>query len=139
MLDHLILKNTILAKIEGALGEYKFIDGATDKAICILPDPDRGFNYPEEGTKITGLECVIKKPLPDVAPLLGGGIQKTYLWEIHLKQWDANKSLLATFEALVDELSQNYLIDHASYMPASDKLMTIEQCKVFIKDFINQA
>ncbi|MBW4598914.1 MAG: hypothetical protein KME29_04700 [Calothrix sp. FI2-JRJ7] len=135
MLDQLALRSDILTAIENELGTYKFPDGATDKAICILPDPDRGFNYPEQGTKVTGLECVIKKPIPDVAALLGGGATKTYCWEIHLKQWDANKSLMGACDLLINGLSQKYLIERTSYMPIYEKLATIEQCKIFLKDF----
>lgn len=133
MIDPLTLKDDIFAIVSPYLGTYTFPDSDTGAAIAIIPDPDYGWNYPENGTKVTGLEVVIKQPYPDVSPNIGGDRTKEYVWEIHLKQWDTNKDLRSVIDSLTSELSADYLIERVSYMPPSDKLLTVEQCKVFIK------
>jgi hypothetical protein len=63
MIDILILRNDVFAILENLLGTYTFPDGSSTKAIACLPDPDKGWNYPENGTKTSGLEVVIKSTL----------------------------------------------------------------------------
>ena len=135
MIDILILRNDVLAILVDLLGTYTFPDGSKIQAIACLPDPDRGWNYPENGTKVSGLEVVIKRNIPDVEANIGGDRTFTNLWEIHLKQWDTNKSLVEITGQLIGELPADYLIERVSPMPASDKLLTVEQCKIFLKDW----
>lgn len=135
MIDILILRNDVLAILANKLGDYRFPDGTTDKAIACLPDPDKGWNYPENGTKVSGLEVVIKQPYPDVSANIGGDRTFTNLWEIHLKQWDTNQSLVEVINLLGCELPDYYLMKRVSPMPASEKLLTVEQCKIFLEDW----
>ena len=83
-------------------------------AIACLPDPDKGWNYPENGTKVSGLEVVIKQLYPDVSANLGGDRTFTNAWEIHLKQWDTNKSLVEVIGLLSGDLPSCYLIERVS-------------------------
>lgn len=135
MIDPLTLKDDIFAIVSPYLGTYTFPDTDTGSAITIVPDPDYGWNYPEQGTKVSGLEVVIKQPYPDVSPNLGGDRTKEYVWEVHLKQWDTSKDLRTVIELLTNSLS-GYLVARVSYMPPSDKLLTVEQAKVFIKEWV---
>ncbi|MFK0731390.1 MAG: hypothetical protein ACFKPT_02735 [Gloeotrichia echinulata GP01] len=135
MIDILILRNDVLAIVENLLGNYTLSDGSSTQAIACLPDPDKGWNYPENGTKVSGLEVIIKQPYPDVEANIGGDRTFTNLWEIHLKQWDTNQSLVDVIGLLSGELPADYLIERVSPMPASDKLLTVEQCKLFIKEW----
>jgi hypothetical protein len=135
MIDILILRADVLTILEEILGTYTFPDRTTTKAIACLPDPEKGWNYPENGTKVSGLEVVIKQPYPEVESNIGGDRTFTNLWEIHLKQWDTNQSLVEVIGLLSGDLPANYLIERVSPMPASDKLLTVEQCKIFLKDW----
>lgn len=135
MINALILRNDVFTILENLLGIYTFPDGGIAKAIASLPDPDKGWRYPEEGTKVSGLEVVIKQPYPQVASNLGGDRTSAYTWEIHLKQWDTEATLNEVIEKLTWELPDQYLIERVSPMPASDKLLTVEQCKIFLKDW----
>lgn len=136
MIDILILRNDVFAILKGLLGTYTFPNnGGTAPSIACLPDPDKGWNYPENGTKISGLEVVIKQPYPEVQGNLGGDRTNTYAWEIHLKQWDTNKSLVEVIGLLSGDLPSCYLIERVSPMPATEKLLTVEQCKLFIKEW----
>ncbi|WP_445634511.1 DUF3168 domain-containing protein [Nostoc sp. DSM 114161] len=135
MIEALTLRNDILAILANKLGTYTFPNnGGTTKAIACLPDPDKGWNYPENGTKVSGLEVVIKQPYPDVESNLGGDRTFVNSWEIHLKQWDTNQSLVEIIGLLSGELPSDYLIERVSPMPISDKLLTVEQCKIFIRE-----
>lgn len=135
MIEPLILRNELLALLKNDLGRYALPKGANIEAICVLPDPSRGWNYPEEGTKIVGLECVIRQPYPSPSPNLGGGITKEYIWEIHLKQWDSNQDLLNLSESLLKFASEKYQLKQFIYVPPSDKLLTIEQCKIYLEEY----
>ncbi|MEH2201220.1 hypothetical protein [Nostoc sp.] len=141
MINALILRNDVFAVIKDLLGTYTFPDAyggklrTTSPSIACLPDPDKGWNYPENGTKVSGLEVVIKQPYPDVSANIGGDRTFINSWEIHLKQWDTNQSLLEAIGLLSSELPDYYLIERVSSMPSSDKLLTVEQCKIFIKDW----
>ncbi|MBN3875193.1 hypothetical protein [Nostoc sp. JL23] len=135
MIDILILRNDVLLILESLLGTYTFPDRSTSPAIACLPDPEKGWNYPENGTKTSGLEVVIKRPYPDVEANIGGDRTFTNTWEIHLKQWDTNASLVDVINKLSAELPAQYFIERVSPMPASDKLLTVEQCKLFITDW----
>ncbi|MEH2384895.1 MAG: hypothetical protein V7K14_03690 [Nostoc sp.] len=135
MIDILILRNNVFAILEEILGTYTFPDHTTAQAIACLPDPDKGWNYPENGTKVSGLEVVIKQEYPDVTPNIGGDRTFTNTLVIHIKQWDTNQSLLSAIYKLSTELPAQYLLERVSPMPASDKLLTVEQCKIFLKDW----
>lgn len=136
MIDPIILRTDILTILKDLLGNYTFPDGTKTQAIATLPDPDKGWNYPENGTKVSGLEVVIKQPYPDVESNIGGDRTFSNSWEIHLKQWDTNSSLRDVVNKLTSELPADYLIERVSYMPPSDKLLTVEQCKIFVQDWI---
>ncbi|MFN6572413.1 hypothetical protein [Dendronalium sp. ChiSLP03b] len=136
MIEALTLRNDILAILTNKIGTYTFPNGGgSEIAIACLPDPDKGWNYPEHGTKVSGLEVVIKQPIPDVSANIGGDRTFTNTWEIHLKQWDSNKSLVEVIGLLAGDLPDDYLIERVSTMPASEKLLTVEQCKIFLKDW----
>jgi hypothetical protein len=134
MIDPLILKDDVFAKLKTLIGTYTFPGGDTGYAIAILPDPDSGWLYPEQGTKVTGLEVVIKQPYPEVSPNIGGDRTNSYTWEIHLKQWDTTQTTREALEILTSELPQ-YRIERVSIMQANDKLLTVEQCKIFITEW----
>ncbi|MEH2393872.1 MAG: hypothetical protein V7K21_20135 [Nostoc sp.] len=135
MIEALVLRTHVFTILEDFLGTYTFPDRTISIAIACLPDPDKGWNYPENGTKVQGLEVVIKQPYPEVQGNLGGDRTCTNTWEIHLKQWDTNKSLMEVIGQLTGELPADYLIERVSPMPASNKLLTVEQCKIFLKDW----
>ncbi|MEH1808426.1 hypothetical protein [Nostoc sp.] len=135
MIDILILRADVLAILEDLLGTYTFPDRSTSPALACLPDPEKGWNYPENGTKTSGLEVVIKQPYPDVEANIGGDRTFTNTWEIHLKQWDTQGSLVEVINKLGCELPAQYFIERVSQMPSSDKLLTVEQCKIFITDW----
>lgn len=135
MIDILILRADVLAILVDLLGTYTFPDRTTAPSIACLPDPEKGWNYPENGTKTSGLEVVIKQPYPDVEANIGGDRTFTNSWEIHLKQWNTNQSLLSAIAKLTNELPAQYLIERVSQMPASDKLLTVEQCKIYLIDW----
>lgn len=135
MIDILILRADVLAILVDFLGTYTFPDSSTSPALACLPDPDKGWNYPENGTKTSGLEVVIKQPYPDVEANIGGDRTFTNTWEIHLKQWDTQGSLVEVINKLGCDLPAQYFIERVSQMPASDKLLTVEQCKLFITDW----
>lgn len=136
MIDALILRNDILAILANKLGTYTFPNNSgIAQAIACLPDPDKGWNYPENGTKTSGLEIVIKQPYPDMQSNIGGDRTSMSTWEIHLKQWDTNQSLVEVIGLLSGDLPGYYLIDRVSTMPSNDKLLTVEQCKIFLKDW----
>jgi hypothetical protein len=134
MINPLILKDDILILLKSLIGMYTFPGGDTCRAIAILPDPDSGWLYPEQGTKVTGLEVIIKQPYPEASPNIGGDRTNSYTWEIHLKQWDTTQTTREALEILTSELPQ-YRIERVSIMPASDKLLTVEQCKIFITEW----
>ena len=135
MIEAIILRADVLAILVDLVGTYTFGDRSTSPALACLPDPEKGWNYPENGTKVSGLEVVIKQPYPDVLANIGGDRTFTNTWEIHLKQWDTNKSLVEVINKLSTELPAQYFIERVSPMPASDKLLTVEQCKIFITDW----
>ena len=136
MIEAINLRNDILAILANRLGTYTFpSNGGTASAIACLPDPDKGWNYPENGTKISGLEVVIKQSYPGVSANIGGDRTFAQSWEIHLKQWDTNKSLIEVIGLLSGDLPADYLIERVSTMPANDKLLIVEQCKIFIKEW----
>lgn len=136
MIDLLILKEDVFVKLKSLIGQYTFPEGGTGYAIAILPDPDSGWLYPGHGTKVTGLEVVIKEPYPEVSSNIGGDRTKSYDWEIHLKQWDTTKTIKEAIQLLVNELPSVYRIERISLMPASNKLLTVEQCKIYIKEWV---
>ncbi|WP_414755578.1 hypothetical protein [Anabaena sp. CCY 9910] len=135
MIDALILRNDVFAILEDLLGTYTFDGGSTDKAIASLPDPDSGWNYPPQGTKVSGLEVVIKSPYPETKSNLGGDRTHSYTWEIHLKQWDTRSTLEGAIFLLTNELPASYLIERVSKIPPNNQLLTVEQCKIFIKEW----
>lgn len=135
MIEPLILRNELLTLLKNNLGKYILPNGAKIEAICVLPDPSRGWNYPEEGTKTIGLECIIKQPAPSPTPNLGGEITKEYCWEILLKQWDSNQNLLNLSETLLRFASEKYQLKEFTYIPPSNKLLTIEQCKITLEEY----
>lgn len=135
MIEAINLRNDILAILANKLGEYTFPNGAKTKAIATLPDPQLGYQYPPNGTKISGLEIVIKRPYPEAKGNLGGDRTSSYTWEIHLKQWDTQDSLIEAIGLLSGDLPGDYLIERVSFMPPSEKLLTVEQCKVFIQEW----
>jgi hypothetical protein len=135
MINAFILRYELLAMLQKSLGIYLFSDGSRSGAIAVLPDPDNGWNYPPQGTKVSGLEVIIKLPYPDLEANLGGDRAFEYSWEIHLKQWDSNKSLLEIIELLLTSLPSEYLLSGVTYIPVSDKLLAIEQCKFYLKEW----
>ncbi|MBD2437336.1 hypothetical protein [Nostoc sp. FACHB-110] len=135
MIDPINFRNDILAILGNKLGNYTFPDGGTTTAIATLPDPDLGYQYPPHGTKTSGLEVVIKRPYPEAEGNLGGDRTLSYTWEVHLKQWDTQDSLIEAIGLLSGDLPGDYSIERVSFMPPSEKLLTVEQCKIFIQEW----
>jgi hypothetical protein len=141
MIDALNLRKDILEILSNEIGIYTFPDESTDTAIAVLPDPDIGWQYPEQGTTVEGLEVIIKQPYPETSSNLGSDRTNTYCWEIHLKQWDTQKNLKTAIELLINNLHpSDYPIKRASLMPKlsapeGDKLLMVEQCKIFIEEY----
>lgn len=128
MIDFLTLKSQIVSLLAGHIGTYKFKEGDTERAIAVLPDPDHGYNYPNNGTETTGIEVVVIRPMPKITHFLGGDVQKEYRTAITLKQWNADSSLLEATEALVNGLvGQNYLITSPKWVPPNPAMGIIEQ------------
>lgn len=136
MITPLELRSQFLAILTGIIGTYKFSDGRIEDAIAILPDEDHGWDFPNNGTDVVGIECVIVRPSPSITQLLGG-IQKKYEWACTLKQWDASNNLLAATEALVNGL--DYLLTSPRPVPPNPALGNIETCKFEIQEYIYQA
>lgn len=133
MLEPLILREQLLALLVDHLGTYTFSDGFQDVAIAVFPNPESGYEYPLPGTKTDGLEVIIVRPVPEITPLLGAGIVKTYRWEIILKQWDSSKDLMLAIEALFDGLP--HLVKSPVHAPPNASLGIIEQAKFEIVEY----
>ena len=137
MINPLALQTDIIAIIGDSLGQYFLpgLSGTVKQAIAILPDSEYGWQYPPNGTKATGLEVLIKLPYAEVEPLIGGDRTKTYTYEIHIKQWDDRKTVREALDKLTSELPNIYLIERVAIIPASEKLLTIDQCKFFVTEW----
>ncbi len=135
MIEPSTIRSEVANILNNYLGEYLYPDGSSRQAIAVLPDPDLGWNYPEEGVRASGLECTIIQPIAQPSALIGGGACKEFCWEIHLKQWDSGKDLINPSEELVNFISITYLLKRFAYMPANNKLMTIEQYKIYFCEY----
>lgn len=136
MITPIELRTSFLNLLSGIIGTYKFSDGATQSAIAILPDEDYGWDFPNNGTVTTGIECIIIRPSPSIKELIGGR-QKKYEWAVTLKQWDASNNLLAATEMLVNKL--DYLLTTPRTVPPNPALGNIETCKFEIVAYEYQA
>lgn len=137
MIDPVKLQADIIKIIGDSIGQYLLpgLSGTVKQAIAILPDSEYGWQYPPNGTKATGLEVLIKLPYAEVEPLIGGDRTKTYTYEIHIKQWDDRKTVREALDKLTSELPNIYLIERVAIIPASEKLLTIDQCKFFVTEW----
>lgn len=133
MIDCLTLRYQLVSLLAGLLGQYHFSDGTTGDAIAILPDDAEGFNYPGNGTETEGIECVVIRPYPTINSLLGGDRIKPYRWQVTLKQWNPNGSLLDAVERLVNNL--DYSITSPSWVPPNAALGIIEQVRFEVLEF----
>lgn len=122
-------KQKIIQSIGNEIGDYIFPNGSKDKAITILPDPDIGYNYPELGTKVEGLEVIINLPYSQPKNLISGDKLLIKIYQVILKQWDSSKSLINTVESLC---SLDWEISTVVISPKSDKLKTLEQARIEI-------
>lgn len=114
------LRSAISTWLDGQLGLYLFPTGDTTTAIAVLPDSERGYDYPPPEVTVSGIECVIVQPRID-SKLLIDGIRKRYGWDIYLKQWDNNGSLVTATETLIDSLGDNrYEFTSPVYMPINE-------------------
>lgn len=134
MITALELRSLLGKILEGQIGTYTFVNGATAEAITVLPDPDKGYNYPPSGTAVAGLELIIQQPYPEAALLLASGISSTQKWQIILKQWDSNSNLITATHTLMTELS--YPILKIVPVLPNEKYLTIEQVRVEIVDYL---
>lgn len=126
------LRSQILELLQDLIGTYRYSDGYTEPAIAVIPDDDRGYEVPGNGTRTEGIEVLISRPAPEVRHFLAGDRQLTYRWIITLKQWDSSKSLLDAIDILVQEL--DYLISSPKLVPPNAALGIIEQCSFFITE-----
>lgn len=130
------LRDDVLSALESIIGTYTFVNGSTAPAIAVLPDDSRGYDYPEYGTRTTGIEVVIEKPYGEIQnPTLGGGANIRYDWMICVKQWDNNASLFAASQILLEKISCKYLVSKVVRIPENNKLDSIEQYKMLIRDW----
>jgi len=135
-IDPIALKTDISNILSSLLGTYTFPDGTVQPAIAVLPDPARGWLYPDEGTITSGLEVIIKQPYPSATPNISGDILKSYGWEIHFNQWNTQASLLGIVDLVISNISNTYFIDSFIAMPpSSTRLLAVEQAKIFIKEW----
>lgn len=125
MIDCTQLRSQILTLLADIIGTYRYSDGYEEAAIAVIPDEDRGFDVPGNGTRSQGIEIIISRPVPEVKHFLAGGKQLTYRWIITLKQWDASKSLIEATQILIDNL--DYLITSPKLVPPNAALGIIEQ------------
>lgn len=125
MIDCLTLRSQFTSLLAGLLGEYHFSDGTTGEAIAVLPDDTLGYNYPGNGTDTEGIECVIVRPYPTIQHLLGGDRTLSYKWQITLKQWNSNGSLLEAANRVVAGL--DYCMSSPAWVPPNANLGIIEQ------------
>lgn len=135
MITPIELRSQFLTLLSQLIGSYKFSDGHCQSAIAILPDEDYGWDFPNNGTVTTGIECVIIRPSPSITELIGGR-QKKYEWAVTLKQWDASNNLLAATEALVKNL--DYLLTTPRTVPPNPALGNIETVKFELCEYIYQ-
>lgn len=124
------LRSHILELLDGAIGTYRYSDGYTEPAIAVIPDNDRGYEVPGNGTRTEGIEVIIQRPVPQINHFLGGSKQLTHRWNIVLKQWDASKSLIEVVSILIEEL--DYLLSSPKLVPPNAALGIIEQCSFSI-------
>lgn len=136
MITPIELRSQFLTLLSGFVGSYKFSDGSIQSAIAILPDEDYGWDFPNNGTVTTGIECVIIRPTPSINELIGGR-QKKYEWAVTLKQWNASNNLLAATEVLVNGL--DYLLTTPRTVPPNPALGNIETCKFELIEYTFQA
>lgn len=136
MISPLEVRSHFLTLLNGLIGTYLFSDGRIEQAIAILPDEDHGWDFPNNGTVPTGIECVIIRPYPSIKELIGGR-QKKYEWAVTLKQWDASNNLLAATEKLVNNLP--YLLTSPRTVPPNPALGNIETVRFEFVEYEYQA
>ena len=130
------LRDDLLGILESLIGTYTFSNGSIVPAIAVLPDSSRGYDYPEYGTRTSGIEVVIEKPYGEIQSVaIGGGVAVRYEWMICLKQWDNNASLFEASQALLDQLPCKYLVSKVVRIPENNRLDSIEQYKIMLKDW----
>lgn len=84
---------TIINDAIGAqLGNYiSNGNGATVKAIAILPDIEYGFDYPPEAWNAEGIEVVIVETFPKHENLLNRQAIEYEKWNVFLKNWETSQ------------------------------------------------
>jgi hypothetical protein len=136
VIDAFALKQEIAVLLNGLVGRYKD-EGWEEDAIAVLPDPDYGYDFPNNGTVTEGMEVVILRPYPKVSSLFGGR-QMQYRWQIVLKQWDSQSSLLDAVEALVGGL-ESHMLTSPVLVPPDPGRGIIEQVRFEIFEWEFQA
>jgi hypothetical protein len=85
----ILLRNWLFDSIE--IGQYVFAGGLIAPALTIVGN--RAKQSPAPGTDIKGLEGVIFYPEPQDNQLMGS-ISVTDRWEVQIRQWDINGTVL---------------------------------------------
>lgn len=132
MISVTTLRSQVLTLLTGLIGTYSYSNGDTAPALAVLPDPNKGWNYPLSDCVTTGIEVVITQPYPSVTPAYGGKV-KPLRWDITLKQWNGDGSLLEAVAALIDGL--DYLLSPLRLVPPNPNLGIIEQASFQILEW----
>ena len=85
----ILLRNWLFDSVD--VGQYAFAGGLSAPALTIVGN--RAKQSPAPGTEVTGLECVVFYPEPQDNQLMGS-ISVSDRWEVQIRQWDVNKTIL---------------------------------------------
>lgn len=134
MITAINLRETISNILTTHIGTYTFSSGAS-QAIAILPDSQHGYSYPPSGTKVSGVEVVIIRPVPTTALRLTGYASRR-TWQIYLKQWDKSKNLVQATEVLIDGLNRlGYAFESPIHVLPNEKAQGIESVRVAVYEY----
>ena len=85
----ILLRNWLFDSVD--VGQYAFAGGLSAPALTIVGN--RAKQSPTPGTEVSGLECVVFYPEPQDNQLMGS-ISVSDRWEVQIRQWDINKTIL---------------------------------------------
>jgi len=104
------IRQEIETLLETELGNYIYANGLKTKAICILPDPTYGWDFPPPGSKVDGLEVVLSANTEiKNRPLLTGNYIN-FSSKILLKQWDSKKNTIIATMSLLKNLPECLIV-----------------------------
>lgn len=124
------LRSQLTETLQPWIGTYTFPNGRKHPAIAVIKGNEE---YPQSGTIITGLECVIF--YPEIKPV---AVLESYLskqvWRIHLKQWEKGKGLKKEQEAILASPLQA-IVKNIVAIPAEERLGIPESAQIELLDF----